>query len=115
MMKDEELIWFEHQFGVGLPLVVGEFDLVGTIEDFDDGAYLAAQQSVRWHIRQERDNRILTLSEEDACWFGGDFSQHVAEMRHVLEPIVGVPAPVPIAPAQGPATSCGRRTCRALA
>lgn len=26
-------------------------------------------------------------------------------MRHVLEPIVGVPAPVPIAPAQGPATS----------
>ncbi len=31
MMKNQELVWFERQFGVGLPLVVGELDLIGTV------------------------------------------------------------------------------------
>jgi len=56
MMKDQELIFFERQFGVGLPLVVGEFDLIGAVQEFHDGSDLAAQQALRRQVRQQRDN-----------------------------------------------------------
>lgn len=56
MMKDQELVWFERQFGVGLAIVVGEFDLIGAVQKFHDGPDLAAQQALRRKVRQQRDN-----------------------------------------------------------
>jgi hypothetical protein len=56
MMKDQELVWFERQFRVGFPLVVGEFDLIGAVQEFHDCPDLAAQQALRRQVRQERNN-----------------------------------------------------------
>ena len=52
-MKNEELVGRERQFCVGLPFVVREFNLVGTIHELHDGANLPAQEVMRWHIREE--------------------------------------------------------------
>ena len=56
----------------------------------------ATKESTKSKSRTDTSGAVL--SKEDARGIGGDLSQEVAEMRHVLESIVGVPAPVPIAP-----------------
>jgi hypothetical protein len=50
MMEDQKLIGRERQLRVGLALVVGEFDFVGAVQQFHDGADLAAQEAVRRHV-----------------------------------------------------------------
>ena len=55
------------------------------------------------HVLEASSHGRRTGSIQGRCpWDGGDFSQDVAKMRHVLESVIGVPAPVPIAPPQGP-------------
>ena len=56
MMEDEELVGRQRELSVGLPVVVREFDLAGTIEEFHNRANLPAQEPVRGHIRQESDD-----------------------------------------------------------
>ena len=42
MMEDEELVGRQRELSVGLPIVVRELDLAGTIQEFHDGANLPA-------------------------------------------------------------------------
>ncbi len=53
MMKHEKLVGRQGEFGVSLPVVVGEFYFVGAVQQFHDGAYLSSQQPFRWHIREK--------------------------------------------------------------
>jgi len=65
----------------------------------------AAPRALEFLFADAARSRLPALSEEDACRIRRDLGQDIAKMGHVLEPIVGVPARVPIAPAQGPATN----------
>ena len=48
-MQDEQLIPLQGQHGIGLPLIVGEFDLENASgQDFDHSPHLAANQAVLW-------------------------------------------------------------------
>ena len=46
-MKDQELVGLKCQLRVRLALVIGELDFIGAVQEFDDGADLAAQKAVR--------------------------------------------------------------------
>jgi len=50
MVKGQELVWFQREFCVGLPLVVGKLHFVRAVEDFHNGPYLPTQETVRWHV-----------------------------------------------------------------
>ena len=50
MMKDQELVGHQRKLRVGHPVVVREFDLAGTIQEFHDSANLPAQEPVSGHI-----------------------------------------------------------------
>ena len=52
MMKDQELVGRKRELSVRLPIVVREFDLKSTIQEFDDGADLPAQETMRGQIRE---------------------------------------------------------------
>ena len=41
-MQHQELVGQQRELGVGRPFVVGEFNLIGTIQEFHDGADLPA-------------------------------------------------------------------------
>ena len=56
MVKDEELVWREREISVRLALVIREFDFVGAVQELHDGADLAAQEAVRGHVCEERDD-----------------------------------------------------------
>ena len=55
-MKDQKVVGRKGQFRVGLALVVGEFDFVGAVEEFHNGTHLAAQETMRGHIRKQSDD-----------------------------------------------------------
>ena len=49
-MQHQELTGRQRELSVSLPVVVGEFNLTGTIQEFHDGADLPAQEAMRGHI-----------------------------------------------------------------
>lgn len=54
MMQDQELVGLQREFRVGLSFIVGEFNLVGAIQELHDGADLSAPEAMHGHMRQER-------------------------------------------------------------
>jgi hypothetical protein len=52
--QHQELVGCQREFRVRLPFVVGTFHLMGTIEEFNDGADLPAHETMRGHIHEER-------------------------------------------------------------
>ena len=56
MVKDEKLVWRERELSVRLALVIRELDFVGAVQEFNDSADLTAQEAVRRHVSEERDD-----------------------------------------------------------
>ena len=56
VVKDKEQVGRDGQLCVRLALIVGEFNFVRAVQQFDDRADLAAHETVRWHVRQESDD-----------------------------------------------------------
>jgi hypothetical protein len=46
VVEHEELIGAERELGVRFPLVVGELNLIGAIQELHNGSDLAAQETV---------------------------------------------------------------------
>ena len=53
VMKNQQLVGRERQFGVRPTFVVREFDFVGAIQELHDGSDLATQETVRGHVREK--------------------------------------------------------------
>jgi hypothetical protein len=56
VVEDQKLIGLKRQLRVRLALVIGELDLIGAVNEFDDSADMAAQKVVSGDICEERDN-----------------------------------------------------------
>src|SRR5258708_4971599 len=56
VVKDQKLVGLKRQLRVRLALVIGELDFVGAVQKLDDGADLAAQETLRGDVCEERDD-----------------------------------------------------------
>ena len=56
VVKDQELVGLKRQLRIRLALVIGELDFVGAIQKLHYGADLAAQETVRGEVCEERDD-----------------------------------------------------------
>ncbi len=56
MMKEQQLVRCQREFGVGPAVIVRELNLESAIQEFDDGANLPAQETVGRHICEESDD-----------------------------------------------------------
>ena len=68
MVKDQKLVGPKRQLRVRLALVVGELDFVSAVQKLDDGADLAAQETVRQRSQQclDRPARVTNTTAKSA-------------------------------------------------
>jgi hypothetical protein len=56
VVKDQKLVGLKCQLRVRLALVIGELNLIGAVQEFHDGADLAAQKAAFGDVCEERDD-----------------------------------------------------------
>ena len=108
--EHQKLIRCQREFRVRLPFVVGEFDLIGAIQEFHDGADLPAHKTMRRHIREERHDIEQVWSGVHCCclYFRKQLvNRGVRSPRRTIHMLLTIPEP------RGPLISNANASARA--